>query len=108
MTLTEYPFIQNIPFDVYLEDAYQGQYLTSHFLSDFRICPLLYKQKLNGEVIIDDTAAFQIGRATHALVLAGQDAFDERAIEELKSCREQDVWPTRYEEPRVLDVPTRM
>ena len=77
MTLTEYPFIQNIPFEVYLEDAYQGQYLTSHFLSDFRVCPLLYKQKLNGEVLIDDTAAFQIGRATHALVLAGQDAFDE-------------------------------
>lgn len=80
MTLTEYPFIQNIPFEVYLEDAYQGQYLTSHFLSDFRICPLLYKQKLNGEVIIDDTAAFQIGRATHALVLAGQDAFDEEYL----------------------------
>ena len=77
MTLTEYPFIQNIPFEVYLEDAYQGLYLTSHFLSDFRVCPLLYKQKLNGEVISDDTAAFQMGRATHALVLAGQDAFDE-------------------------------
>jgi len=54
--------------------------LTSHFLSDFRLCPLLYRQKLNGEVIIDDTAAFQIGRATHALVLGGQDAFDEEYL----------------------------
>ena len=80
MTLTDYPFIQAIPFDVYLEDAYQGLYLTSHFLSDFRLCPLLYRQKLNGEVIIDDTAAFQIGRATHALVLGGQDAFDEEYL----------------------------
>ena len=80
MTLTDYPFIQAIPFDVYLEDAYQGLYLTSHFLSDFRLCPLLYRQKLNGEVIIDDTAAFQIGRATHALVLGGQDAFDEEHL----------------------------
>ena len=78
--IEEYPFIQKIPFDVYLEDAYQGQYLTSHFLSNFRLCPLLYKQKLNGEVIIDDTAAFQIGRATHALVLGGQDAFDEEYL----------------------------
>lgn len=80
MTLTDYPFIQAIPFDVYLEDAYQGLYLMSHFLSDFRLCPLLYRQKLNGEVIIDDTAAFQIGRATHALVLGGQDAFDEEYL----------------------------
>lgn len=80
MTLTDYPFIQAIPFDVYLEDAYQGLYLTSHFLSDFRLCPLLYRQKLNGEVIIDDTAAFQVGRATHALILGGQDAFDEEYL----------------------------
>lgn len=78
--LDEYQFIQKIPFDMYLEDAYQGLYLTSHFLSDFRLCPLLYKQKFNGEVIIDDTAAFQIGRATHALVLGGQDAFDEEYL----------------------------
>lgn len=80
MTLAEYPFIQNIPFDIYLEDAYQGQYLTSHFLSDFRVCPLLYRQKLNGDVIIDDTAAFQVGRATHALILGGQELFDEEYL----------------------------
>ena len=41
-------------------------------------------------------------------MLAQAGKANERAIEELKSCREQDVWPTRYEEPRVLDVPTRM
>ena len=40
--------------------------------------------------------------------LAQAGKVNERAIEELKSCREQDMWPTRYEEPRVLDVPTRM
>lgn len=76
----EYPFIENIPFDVYLEDAYQGAYLTSHFLADFRTCPLLYRQKLNGDVQIEDTAAYQVGRATHTLVLGGQEAFDEEYL----------------------------
>lgn len=75
-----YPFIENIPFDIYLEDAYQGQYLSSHFLSDFRTCPLLYRQKLNGDVQIEDTVAFQIGRATHSLVLGGQELFDEEYL----------------------------
>lgn len=78
--IEEYPFIENVPFDIYLEDAYQGQYLTSHFLSDFRACPLLYHQKLNGDVQIEDTSAFQIGRATHALVLGGQELFDEEYL----------------------------
>ena len=119
MTLTDYPFIQAIPFDVYLEDAYQGLYLTSHFLSDFRLCPLLYRQKLNGEVIIDDTTAWLIAvekRIPYRCgvwqvsdeMLAQAGKANECAIEELKSCREQDVWPTRYEETRVRDVPTRM
>ena len=80
MTLSDYPFLQDIPFDVYLEDAYQGLYLTSHFLADFRQCPLLYRQKLNGEVQTDDTAAYQLGRATHALILGGQDIFDEEYL----------------------------
>ena len=31
---------------------------------------------------------------------------NEHTIEELKACRANDVWPTRYEEPRVLDIPT--
>ena len=76
----DYSFIQEIPFDVYLEDTYQGQYLSSHFLADFRNCPLLYHQKLTGEILTDDTSAFQIGRATHALVLGGQEAFDEEYL----------------------------
>lgn len=80
MALSDYPFLQDIPFDVYLEDAYQGLYLTSHFLADFRQCPLLYRQKLNGEVQTDDTAAYQLGRATHALILGGQDVFDEEYL----------------------------
>lgn len=78
--LEDYPFLQNIPFDVYLEDAFQGQYLSSHLLSVFRQCPLLYHQKMCGDVLIEDTAAFQVGRATHALVLSGQDAFDEEYL----------------------------
>jgi hypothetical protein len=40
-------------------------------------------------------------------MLAQAGKVNELAIEELKACREQDVWPTRYEEPRVLDVQSR-
>lgn len=69
-------FIQNIPFREYLAETYNGHYLTSHFLSDFRNCPLLYKQKLCGDIVVEDTAAFQIGRATHSLVLRGQESFE--------------------------------
>lgn len=69
-------FIQDIPFEIYLEDASHGQYLTAHFLKDFMKCPQLYKQKLTGEILTEDKTAFQIGRATHTLVLCGQEAFD--------------------------------
>lgn len=72
----DFSFIQNVPFNEYTQVAQQGQYLTSHFLADFRQCPLLYWQKLNGAAVIDDTTAFQIGRAAHSLVLGGKEAFD--------------------------------
>lgn len=72
--------LQNIPFGLYLEESFQGLYLTSHQLMDFRACPLLYRQKLNGDIMVDDTAAFAIGRATHALVLGGQEKFDEEYL----------------------------
>jgi len=72
--------LQNIPFGLYLEESFQGLYLTSHQLIDFRTCPQLYKQKLSGDVMVEDTAAFAIGRATHALVLGGQERFDEEYL----------------------------
>ena len=72
----DFSFIQNVPFNEYTQVSQQGQYLTSHFLADFRQCPLLYWQKLNGAAVIDDTTAFQIGRAAHSLVLGGKEAFD--------------------------------
>ena len=76
----DYSFILDVPFDAYLEDACRGRYLSSHFLSDSRCCPLLYKQKLTGEIHVEDTAAFQIGRAAHTLVLSGQEAFAEEYL----------------------------
>lgn len=76
----DYSFILDVPFDAYLEDACRGRYLSSHFLSDFRCCPLLYKQKLTGEILVEDTAAFQIGRAAHTFVLSGQEAFAEEYL----------------------------
>lgn len=74
--MTDTTFIQNIPFDAYFADSMSGLYLTSHSLYDFRTCPLLYRQKMDGDAVIEDTAAFQTGRAVHSLVLGGQEAFD--------------------------------
>ena len=41
-------------------------------------------------------------------MLAQAGKVNERTIQELKSWRDQDVWPARYEEQRVLDVSFRM
>ena len=65
------------------EEAYharRGEYLSSHLLADFRKCPQLYRQKLDGLVEEKDTASFLEGSATHMLALEGRERFDARYV----------------------------
>ena len=66
------------PADVYRAKA--GQYLSSHYLADFRKCPLLYNRKKQGLIPDEDRPAYLLGRAVHTLVLEGADRFDEEYI----------------------------
>lgn len=72
-----YPFVVDVDVDEYHEATRRGQYLSSHMLSDFRHCPLLYHQKITGEIEPKDSDAFRIGRAIHTLVLEGRKTFDD-------------------------------
>ena len=67
----------DIPADEYHTATKRNEYTTSHRLNLFRKCPLLYKKTIDGEIVEGDTAAFQLGRATHTLVLECKDS-DER------------------------------
>ena len=62
--------------DEYHEAARRGQYLSSHLLGDFRKAPKLYRKKMTGEIEPADSAAYQMGRAVHCLVLEGRGKFD--------------------------------
>ena len=61
------------PPEVYHAKA--GEYLSSHLLADFRRCPQLYFRKRCGLVPHEDRPAYLLGRAAHALILEGKDAF---------------------------------
>lgn len=61
------------PADVY--HAMRGDYLTSHLLGDFRRCPQLYFRKRCGLIPDEDRPAYLLGRAAHALILEGTEAF---------------------------------
>jgi hypothetical protein len=53
-----------------------GQYLSSHLLGDFRRCPLMYRRRVDREIIEDQgRPAYIMGRAVHTLVLEGKDRF---------------------------------
>lgn len=56
--------------------AKRKDYLTSHQLADFRLCPLLYHQKQQGLVPERDRPAFLVGRAAHTLILEGPKAYE--------------------------------
>jgi hypothetical protein len=45
------------------------QYLSSHQLNTFRMCPKLYFQQLTGAAEREDTPAMQFGRAAHTFIL---------------------------------------
>lgn len=67
-------FLIREPAEVY--HAQSRQNLSSHGLADFRRCPLLYRRKQLGLIPDTDRPAFQIGRATHTLILEGRERFD--------------------------------
>jgi hypothetical protein len=50
--------------------------LTSHALADFRKCPFLYIQKMQGLIPDEDRPAYLLGRAAHVLILEGRERFD--------------------------------
>lgn len=69
-------FLVREPEKVYRTAA--REHLTSHQLADFRRCPELYRRKKLALVEDEDRPAYLVGRAAHALILEGQEAFDRR------------------------------
>ena len=60
-------------------DVYHGKardFLSSHLLADFRKCPELFHRKQLGLIPDKDTPAYLLGRAAHALILEGREAFE--------------------------------
>jgi hypothetical protein len=66
-------FLLREPAEVY--HARSKEHVTSHGLADFRENPLLYRKRQLGLVVEEDRPAFQVGRAAHALILEGRDAY---------------------------------
>lgn len=60
--------------------AKRSDYLTSHALLTFAESPRLYFRRRVGLASNPSGAAFEFGRAAHALVLEGDDAFDRRYV----------------------------
>ena len=76
--MTKPYYILDIPAEEYHADARAGRFLSSHLLGDFRKCPLLYRMKTTGKAENEESAAFLLGRATHALILEGDKAYREQ------------------------------
>ena len=68
-------WLLNISSDEYHAATKRGEYMTSHRLNTFRRCPMLYHKIVTGEIVEGDTAAFMLGRATHTLILEGEEKF---------------------------------
>ena len=62
------------PAEVY--HAKRDKYLSSHQLAEFRRNPLLFNKKQLGLVTDEDRPAFLLGRAAHALILEGREAYE--------------------------------
>ena len=67
-------FLIREPADVYHAQA--GKYLSSHQLAEFRRNPLLFHKKELGLVKDEDRPAYLLGRAAHALILEGREAYE--------------------------------
>jgi hypothetical protein len=64
------------PSEVYHAQA--RDYLSSHRLSAFRECPLLYRKWQLGEIVDEDRPAYVVGRAAHSLILEGREVFESQ------------------------------
>jgi len=62
--------------DVYHAQA--ARFLSSHRLAEFRRDPLLFRKKELGLVKEEDRPAYLIGRAAHALILEGREAYENQ------------------------------
>ena len=69
------PYLLDISADEYHAATKRNEFTTSHRLNLFRKCPALYKKTIDGEIVEGDTAAFMLGRATHTLILEGEEKF---------------------------------
>ena len=58
--------------------AQAGKYLSSHRLSAFRECPLLFRKWQLGEIKDEDRPAYLVGRAAHALILEGREVYESQ------------------------------
>ena len=56
--------------------AKAAQYLSSHQLIDFMICPQLYRKKQLGQIENTQTPAMLVGSATHTKVLEGHNVYE--------------------------------
>ena len=50
--------------------------LSSHWLAEFRRCPLLYHRKRLGLIPRRESTAFIVGRAAHVLILEGRERYE--------------------------------
>jgi len=71
-------FIIKEPEEAYHAKSKSGEFLSSHFLAEFRKCPMLYQKRIAGEIADEDRPAFTIGRAAHCLILEEPEAFQLR------------------------------
>lgn len=53
------------------------EFLSSHALAEFRRCPQLYRRRRLGLIPDRDSAAYQLGRAAHTLILEGREAYEQ-------------------------------
>ena len=67
------PQLIHEPADIYHAQA--SEYLSSHWLADFRRCPKLYFQRKSGLIKDEDRPAYLLGRAVHTLALEGPTRF---------------------------------
>ena len=67
--MTRPPYLLDVPAEEYHAATKRNEYTTSHRLNLFRRCPALYRKTVTGEIVEGDTAAFQMGRAVHVLIL---------------------------------------
>lgn len=78
--------MSQFPTDVFVSEpmaaykAKRAEYLTSHQLSEYRACPLLYHKSMAGLIAAFFFEAFLVGAATHTLALEGRAAFEREYV----------------------------